>query len=180
MVSTRLTPILVEHIVSVLTVNPDRCVVMAPGMAEKPRITRDGVRWSLHRYLYMRIEGTALSRDLCLVPGGCQTRGCLNPHHRVVTTYRGSGPRAVCPNGHEYTPGNIIHRGKYKCLTCHEAQLARRRKTEFRRGWCRNGHRLTKSNTYRWTDASGATHRRCRRCQLDRQRAYRNRTKENR
>jgi hypothetical protein len=180
-VSTRLSPYLVEQIVSTLTLNPDRCVVMALGMNPSPRITRDGKRWSLHRYLYWRATGVELPRTLALLEGGCLTRGCINPHHRKVSSVRGTGPRTACPNGHEYTPSNIMHgHGRYKCLTCHEARLARRRTTEFRRGWCRQGHRLSRDNVYLWTDASGKTHRRCRRCQLDRQHAYRNRSKENR
>lgn len=181
MVSTRVTPYVVEQIVSTLTDAPDKCVVLALDMSAEPRITRDGVRWSLHRYLYARVTGVTLPKELCLLPGGCRTPRCLNPWHRVVSSVRGTGPRTRCPNGHEYTPSNIIHgHGKYKCRACHEASLARRRVTDFRRGWCRNGHRLTKANTYRWTDADGHLHRRCRRCQLNRQHAYRNRQKENR
>lgn len=177
----RLTPALVEQMVSVLTVNPDRCVVMAPGMTAKPRIVRDGKRWSLHRYLYARCLGVELPRTLALMPGGCTTRECINPSHGIVTSVRGSGPHTHCPNGHEYTPSNVLHGNRYiKCRTCNEARKARRRTTNHRAGWCRQGHKLTAGNTYRWLDAKGNAHRRCRRCQIDRQHAYRQRQKENR
>lgn len=177
----RLTPYLVEQIVSTLTQNPDRCVVMAPGMNPYPRIVRDGRRWALHRYLYARFMGVDLPRTLALMPGGCPTRGCITPAHGIVTSVRGhGGPHSHCPNGHEYVPSNVSHGTRWKCVRCHDAWLARKRTTTKRRGYCRHGHKMTKTNVYRWTDASGKTHRRCRRCQIDRQHAYRNRQKENR
>jgi hypothetical protein len=177
----RLTPYLVEQIVSTLAQNADGCVVMAPDITPNPRIVRDGKRWALHRYLYFRVLGVELPRTLALMPGGCTTRGCINPSHGIVTSVRGSGANSHCPNGHEYTPSNVLHGNRYiKCRTCNEARKARRRTTNYRAGWCRQGHKLTRSNTYRWTDADGRAHRRCRQCQLDRQHAYRNRQKENR
>ena len=65
--------------------------------------------------------------------------------------------------------------GRYRCRLCWEARHQRPRKTT-----CRQGHPLTEDNLYRWTDASGFEHSRCRQCQIDRQHAYRQRQKENR
>lgn len=178
----RLTHWMVEQAVSALTTNRDTCIVFQGdvGPAEGPvRVVRDGKRWTLTRYLYFRVEGIAPSPAICLLPGGCNTDGCFNPFHHVASRRRGTRVQTRCPHGHEYTPSNIIHGGKYKCRTCYEARKARRRTGEYGNGWCRKGHRLSKKNTYRWVDAAGKTHRRCRRCQLDSQHAYRNRMKEN-
>lgn len=168
----RLSPFLVEQIVSTLTVDPDRCVVMAPGMNPEPRVVREGKRWSLHRYLYFRLTGIDLPRSEALLWNHCGTRGCMNPFHRKVTRRR--GVRRVCPNGHPYTAENTIRdQGRYRCRICWEARHQRPRKTT-----CRQGHPLTEDNLYRWTDASGFEHSRCRQCQIDRQHAYRNRQKK--
>lgn len=180
MASARLTPYLVDQMVSVLAQNPDRCVVMALDMTPNPRIVREGKRWTLHRYLFYRVNGVPLPSRLCLLPGGCTTRGCLNPGHRIATTSHGAYSRRTCVNGHEYTPSNISHGTRWKCVKCHAAWNERRRTSTHQRGVCRNGHKMTKSNVYRWLDANGTSHRRCRRCQLNSQHAYRNRKKENR
>jgi hypothetical protein len=165
--------------VSVLTINPDRCVVMALDMTRNPRIVREGKRWALHRYLHYRLIGVEVPREVALLPGGCTTRDCLNPHHRVLTFARGTFQRKACPNGHPYTPTNTSFGTRWKCRKCHEDWLARKRASTRRVGWCRNGHKMTKRNVYRWVDAKGTAHRRCRRCQLERQHAYRQRMKEN-
>lgn len=180
MVPTRLSPYLVEQIVSTLTINPDRCVVMALDMNPNPRIIREGRRWALHRYLYHRLLGGEVPRGVAFLPWGCGTANCLNPHHRVLTSSHGIVQRGTCPNGHEYTPTNTSFGTRWKCRKCHEDWLARKRTSTHRAGWCRQGHKMTKGNVYRWVDSKGIPHRRCRRCQLDRQHAYRQRQKENR
>jgi hypothetical protein len=43
--------------------------------------------------------------------------------------------------------------------------------------FCRQGHRLTKANRYEWIDREGRSRSRCRTCQLQRQRDYRERKK---
>jgi len=174
--SARLTPLLVEQMVSVLTTNPDRCVVMAPDMTRNPRIVRDGRRQTLHRYLFERLSGVELARGMYLLPGGCDTAECLNPWHHVLTDT--PAERMVCPNGHRYRADDAP--GRYRCRICYEARKARRRKPREPQRRCHNGHRLTKATVYQWTDKNGKRHRRCRRCQIEAQRNYRARHKENR
>lgn len=171
MASARLTPLLVEQIVSTLTADPDRHVVLAPGHAERPRVQGQ----SLHRYLYERIMDEPLGAAY-LLPGRCDIHGCLNPWHRIVTDT--PAERTKCPNGHRYRVNDEAP-GKYRCPICYEARKARRRVNRKPKARCHRGHRLTRSNVYEWTDRNGIRHRRCRQCQIDTQREYRARQREN-
>lgn len=177
----RLTKWMVEDMVRTLATDPDTCILLSsavtPGKGPA-RVIRDGKRWSLHRYLYYRVEGVEPDPTYALLPGGCATDGCLNPFHRVPSKWRAGSKRTRCPNGHKYTPSNTIKGGRYRCRKCTVDRNARRRKQEYPQGWCHHGHRMSGSNVYRYTRADGTTGRKCRTCQLDRQRAYRERNKQ--
>lgn len=165
----------VEEMVRTLQRDPDLCLVLHEDMwpdTGMPRVQRDGKRWSLHRYLLFRVTAEEPKESLL---AACPTYRCLNPFHFERSMRRGRRVVTHCPNGHEYTPRNTEKHGKYKCKTCREARLARKRKGEYGRGYCRHGHKLTKNNVYLYTTASGRTFRKCRRCQLSNQRAYRER-----
>lgn len=171
----RLTHWVVEDMVRTLMRDNDVCMVLNPDMRPKagmPRVDRDGHKWYLHRYLLHRVSGR--ETDECLL-AACPTSGCVNPFHFERSRRRGRRVITHCPNGHEYTPENIERRGAYKCKTCRKARLARNRKGEHGRGYCRKGHRFTKKNTYVITAADGTTSRKCRTCTIDNQRRYRER-----
>lgn len=158
--------------------DPNMCIVINPAMRPKtgmPRVARDGKRWSLHRYLLFRTSGEQPQEALL---AACPTPHCLNPFHFERSMRRGRRVITHCPNQHEYTPDNIDVHGKYKCKKCREARLARNRKGQHGRGWCRHGHKLTPSNSYYYTTADGRRLRKCRRCTIDNQRRYRERKKE--
>lgn len=141
-------------------------------------IRRDGLEMRLHRYLARELLGLRLTRWMWLLPT-CDTRGCINPRHYEKSTRPKRGRTATkCRNGHEYTPQNTIADGPLRCRACKEARLARARKTGRRKGYCLHGHRLTKKNTYTWTDPQGRVHRRCRTCKLDAVRTARATQKE--
>jgi hypothetical protein len=132
-------------------------------------VYRDNLSETLHRRLYRQVIGP--------VPSGlylkkfCNTDRCLNPHHyRLEKASR--PPRATCPNGHPYTKANLLE-GRNKCRTCKENRLAKRRKGVQRKDYCKQGHKLTPSNVYRWKDVRGRAHRRCKTCHLERVRAAR-------
>ncbi len=174
----RLDHWLVEDMVRTLEKDPDKCIVLNPSMMPKtgmPRVTRDGRKVALHRYLYSRVMSGPLRE--CLL-AACPTPGCMNPFHYERSMRRGRRIITHCPNGHEYTPENIERHGRYKCKACRADRLRRKRKGEHGRGYCRKGHRLTKTNTYYTTRANRVVERRCRTCQIDNQRRYRERKKQ--
>lgn len=169
---------IVEDMVRTLEGDPDKCIVLNPNMMPKtgmPRVNRDGHTVYLHRYLYTRHTGEPLLE--CLL-AACPTIRCLNPFHYEKSKRRGRRVITHCPNGHEYTPDNIDRHGRYKCKTCRSLRLARKRKGKYGRGYCRKGHRLTKSNVYRITRRNGVVSRQCRTCQINNQRLYRERKKQ--
>lgn len=166
----------VENMVRTLQEDPDLCLVLNPSMRPKtgmPRVHRDGRLVYLHRYLLARVSTGEPTRD-CLL-AACPTPGCVNPFHFERSKRRGRRVITHCPNGHEYTPDNVEKHGKYKCKTCRASRLARRRVGEHGSGYCRNGHRLTKSNRYVIVMADGRVVRPCRTCRIEAQRAYRER-----
>lgn len=82
---------IVEEMVSTLTVKPDACLILAPGLipASGPiRVRRGGVRWSLHRYLLYRVTGKVPDPKVALLEGGCSSPGCQNPFHRIESRRR--------------------------------------------------------------------------------------------
>lgn len=173
-----LTRWVVEEMVTTLQRDRDTCIVLNKAMWPKtgmPRVTRDGKRIFLHRYLLFRTTGEQPKEALL---AACLTEDCLNPFHYERSMRRGRRQSTMCPNGHEYTPGNILITGKYKCKTCHQDRLARRRKGPHGRGYCRQGHRLTKANSYYYKTADGRILRKCRTCTIDNQRRYRERKRE--
>lgn len=175
---SRIDKWIVEDMVRTLEKDPGKCIVLNPSMVPKagmPRVARDGRTVALHRYLYTRIAGEP-PRE-CLL-AACPTPGCLNPFHYEKSMRRGRRVITQCPNGHDYTPDNIERHGRYKCKACRSSRLARKRKGEHGRGYCRKGHRLSKSNVYYTTRRNGVVERRCRTCQINNQRLYRERKKQ--
>lgn len=175
MTARRLTPWIVEEMVDFLRESPDTCLLLNPSMIPKtgmPRVNRDGRRIALHRYLYLRV--TEEEPGGCLL-AACPTPGCLNPFHWELSQRRGRRIITHCPNGHEYTPDNIERVGKFKCKQCRIDRLARRRKGKYGRDYCRHGHKKTPGNTYTTREPDGTLTRRCRTCQKDNQRRYRER-----
>lgn len=82
---------IVEAMVSTLTDQPDACLILAPGLlpASGPvRVRRGGVRWSLHRYLLYRVTGEVPDPKVALISGGCTSRQCQNPFHRIESRRR--------------------------------------------------------------------------------------------
>lgn len=81
---------LVEEIVRTLIEKPGACIVLSPNAehAKSPRIRRDGKRVHLVRHLQERLTGECLDPAIALVPGGCKTRRCLNPAHRIPSRRR--------------------------------------------------------------------------------------------
>jgi hypothetical protein len=93
------------------------------------RVWFDGGMRLAHRVVYEILNGP--------IPKGmvidhlCRVRRCVNPSHlEVVTTrenlLRGNTVTAMaaakthCPQGHEFTPENILpDRGTRRCRTCH-------------------------------------------------------------
>lgn len=167
----RLTAWMVDEMVYTLIDKPDACLVVH-GVEGIPRIKRNGKTVRLHRYLYFAATGTELSRSVCLQAGRCGGAGCLNPFHFEITRRRAPRKRKRCPNGHEYTPSNTLHRGRARCRTCYEAMLARRRTGKYPNGYCRKGHRISGDNVYVSRRGDGGVDRRCRRCGLERRHAY--------
>lgn len=167
-------PKMLDDVIQTLRNNPSLCITFAADVYRTDgaiMLSRDGKQWYLHRYL-AHVLGWPMAAYM--KPGGCGTFGCMNPRHRILATHPGHGSRLVCPNGHPYTPRTTIPgRGKLRCAICRDARNARRRKGVRRRGYCAKGHRLTNDNVYRWHDAKGREHRRCRRCTIDRMRASR-------
>jgi len=171
----RLDAWIVEDMVRALENDRDVCLVLNPSVRPQtgmPRVKgEDGKRRSLPRHLLYRTVGETAHSLLA----ACPTSGCMNPHHFEWSMRRSRPVRTHCPNGHEYTPENIEVHGDYRCKTCYQERLARNRKGEHGRGYCRHGHKLTKSNTYLYTTASGITRRKCRKCAVETMRAYRER-----
>lgn len=164
--------------VTALKKDPDMCIILNPAMRPKtgmPRVTRDGKRWSLHRYLLFRATGETPHEALIAT---CPTEHCLNPFHMERSMRRGLRVRTHCPNGHEYTPSNIAITGRYKCKKCIRDRKARMRKGKYGRGYCRSGHKLTAENSYFYRTTDGRILRKCRTCTIDNQRRYRERKKE--
>ena len=69
--------------------------------------------------------------DELVVMRSCDVPGCCNPAHlRVGTIAQNNQDREIknrgryrnmthCPNGHEYSPENLVHNSKYRrCLIC--------------------------------------------------------------
>ena len=178
---TRIDHWLVEDIIRALRADPRGCIVL--GEAVRPqtgpaRIRADGKHVYLHRYLYEVMEGVELGPKACLLSGGCNTRDCINPYHRIVTAQRGTRIRTHCPNGHRYTDENIVRIGRYRCGICYTDRRTRERGAPDSRGYCRKGHRFTLMNTYVVQRRDGTEERRCRECAKRRQTEYRNRKKE--
>lgn len=95
----------------------------------------------VHRYVYEELVGP--------IPTGkqldhlCRVRCCVNPAHLEIVTnrenaIRGLGPtlarqrqvsKTHCPQGHEYSPENTIHRDSKKkgksrhCRECHKSYM---------------------------------------------------------
>lgn len=170
------------EVIASIEKDQDICVVFPKAMYKADGsipVHRDNISMLMHRYLYLILLGE-LDRKLFLLPN-CPTEGCMNPfHRRLATMPYGTRSRKACPNGHPYTDDNSLQ-GRDRCKICRDARLARRRSsgTYPRATTCKQGHALTAKNVYTNVDKAGRTHRRCRRCTLDRTRAARALAKSN-
>lgn len=82
---------IVEEMVKTLEEKPNACLLLNPTLVPlrgPVRVRRDGVRWSLHRYLLYRVTGEVPDPEIALLEGGCKTRGCQNPFHRIESRKR--------------------------------------------------------------------------------------------
>lgn len=134
-----------------------------------------------HRFAYELLIGP--------IPDGmhldhlCQTPPCVNPAHLepvlpAINAKRVGMRITACPQGHEYTPENTaFHNGARYCRQC--ARDSQKRMREAKkvakppRTECKNGHPWIPENIY--TDAKGRKH--CRKCNLEKQKAYKARKK---
>lgn len=151
----RLTADREDELVTLLRRDPDVCLTFPPDTYTRPdgalAVHRNGVQELLHRRLFRRLIGE-LGR--IRLDRNCPTFGCCNPHH--------------------FTPTRRLPRGATKAV----AETAAREAAERRRGvaalnaaklYCPALHEYTPENTYRYTDATGATRRKCRQCNREAQ-----------
>jgi len=172
-----LTPAIEEQIVAALAADQSVHITLPPSAYRADGsilVHRDnlyGVR--AQRHLYRRLIGP-LPREVFL-RRICDDELCINPYHYVPR--RSSRPRPDhCPNGHEYTAENTLTDGRYRCRTCFERLVARRRgngtgnpnPADINRAktQCVHGHPFTPDNTY-ITEWNGSTRRRCRQCAIE-------------
>lgn len=85
-----------------------------------------GKQWTVHRFMYEATHGP-ISEGL-EVDHICRRKLCVNPVHLEAVTGKENIRRAWenlshCPNGHPYTPENLLH----KCRICHSTQQKARR-----------------------------------------------------
>jgi hypothetical protein len=134
-------------------------------------VSRDGLRQFLHRRLWERVTGVKMDRRTFMLPF-CDQWGCVNPTHFTdhATPYL---RLSKCRNGHYYTSRDYTRKGTYQCQKCKAARALRRNtgrpthhEVEAARTSCPYGHEYTPENTYRWQDARGSIHRKCRACAL--------------
>jgi hypothetical protein len=94
-------------------------------------IYRDNRQQTVHRHLWEVLNGRLLGRREYLLQV-CGVDRCVNPtetHRRLSTSPHPGVLNSYCPNGHAYTPDNIMPPGsKFKCRKCAEARKQRRRK----------------------------------------------------
>jgi hypothetical protein len=103
----------------------------------------DGLRVSLHRWLYEREAGPLKPYEFLLLE--CGTAGCMTPAHRL----KSKSTRR--PRHKEPRPASTGLPGwKLNSLKTH----------------CPQGHEYTESNTYFWEDREGRMHRKCRKCTI--------------
>jgi hypothetical protein len=160
-----------------LRLTPDAHVLMEPSdyRADGSVLIHRGNRaMRLHRYLAVQM-GYTLTPDIALLPK-CDVEGCQNPRHFEPSRRRSRGGPTHCPNNHAYADQKpLAGKGKQRCRICRDARNARRRVEGGRAaGRCKLDHPLTPANTYRWTDAQGRAHRKCKRCARRRARETKN------
>lgn len=174
----RFTKQLEAEVMSTLEDNYRVCVVFPEEMYRSDNqiiIHRDNMSMLLHRYLYQHLIGP-LTRQQYLL-GTCKTPGCMNPYHREIASRpQGNRVRTKCPNGHPYSPDNLLAQGRIvRCRTCYAQRISKTRKSGVypRPNVCAQGHFLTEGNLYIHRDKQGRVHRRCRTCSIDKMRERR-------
>lgn len=172
----RFTQKLESEVLSTLRRQPDACITFPENMYRADgsiMIHRRNRSFRLHRYLSEQL-GHPVERGVYLHPN-CSTSGCMNPAHRLESRRSSLGRNATqCPNGHKYSAGNTLPKGRYRCRTCRDLRNARRRTGPRGGGYCGKGlHPLTPSNVYTSEDVRGRVHRRCKQCTLERMRERR-------
>ena len=88
-------------------------------------VSRDGLAGvRAQRHLYRRLIGPLEPHQY--LRKRCIEKGCVNPYHYRVTERSREG-FTHCRKGHPYTPENTLPDGQYRCRTCRDADLERRR-----------------------------------------------------
>lgn len=95
-----------------------------------------------HRLSYQHFIA-ALGKDQ-VVGQTCEKHECIKPEHLKISK---KNERTHCPNGHLYTPENMVTRKKTarRCLQCYNSYYQPGRKP---RTHCPHGHQLTPDNLY--------------------------------
>lgn len=171
----RYTPEIEAMILAQIARTPDREIIL-PDWAywkgdPQPWVYIKRMPTRLMRHLYQLVVGE-LHPDHGLVnPPGVDPRN-VNPRLAVLTPTRQS--RTVCTKGHRYTGDDYIEGVGHQCQTCRaEKQLGKKpNQGDLNRAktTCPKGHELVKRPNGK---------RRCRECHADRERARRQKMKEN-
>jgi hypothetical protein len=132
----------------ILRRHPDEHLVLPAGRYTKDvrvLVEVDGLRVSLHRWLYRETVGPLGDREF-LLPD-CGTEGCQTPTHRFLS-----------PSPHRLGPSSAAPRILLGTPRAWEINAA---KTH-----CPQGHEYSPQNNYIWVDKKGRRHRKCRRCTI--------------
>lgn len=178
----RITPLIVQDMVRVLTSDKKSCIVLHPDMLPKSGVPLvsdgEGNRLRLPRYLYEAVEGEPLGRE-CIIMNCPRRKDCLNPYHGTRSLRRSVGPRSRCVNGHLIQKSRKTPNAHYVCAKCYEQSKIVRRKGEYGNGWCKRGHELAGDNVRMYLDKKTGRHKNvCRICAAERVRQYRKRKAE--
>lgn len=129
----RLTPDDERALLDTLEAEPDEHLLLPADGDGSIRISRDGGRILLHRYLYQELIGPI--PDGMLLIKNCSAGGCQNPRHRELSASTGginplpyaaavNAAKTECPERHPYSKENTYtHTDKNgnthrRCKTC--------------------------------------------------------------
>lgn len=110
------------------SIDPDQCLIWSGSLRSDGYGTLGGT--TAHRAAYIAFVGDP--GKLC-VDHLCRNRGCVNVFHLEAVTLAENTRRAYrdwthCTKGHEFTPENVVYRGRNKrrrCRTCRNEDALR-------------------------------------------------------
>ena len=119
-------------------IDTDKCWLFAGKLVRgygrvTQRIDGKEIGYPAHRLTYEKYVGVI--PDGLVIDHLCRVRSCINPSHLEAVTSRENSLRGIgepaknavkthCPQGHEYTPDNIIYKYKKRyCRNCQNAYL---------------------------------------------------------